>query len=340
MPKILRVLLAVPLILLLVFVSIVSWFGILGGTSLREQTARMEQLRASDAAPVPSGDTHEFDDVTFDRLQVVATHNSYVLRPTWLQTVFIGLVEPEWAPRLQYDHAPLTDQLDAGIRSIELDVRWDGTGFSMEHLPLVANRGVAVDFAMALEEIALWSQRNPGHLPISIMLEVKEDYMFLDPTLEKFDAEAFEALDAVIREQLGALLLAPDDVRGDWPTVGEMRDRVLFYFWENEDVRERYLEGHPGLAGRAVFTSSQTGEAEARFAVVDDPNDPRIRSLVASGVIVRTRGDADLAVDAGIRDAALESGAQIVSTDFPPYWPHETGYTVEVPGGGLWRTLR
>lgn len=341
MPKLLRALIAAPLILLLVLAAIVSWFGILGGDSLRAQATRMEQLRASTDTPQASNDTRAFDDTGFNQLQLVATHNSYVLRPTWLQSVFIGLVEPEWAPRLQYDHAPLTDQLDAGIRSIELDVRWNGSGFTMEHVPLVANRGVAIDFALALEEIQLWSERNPGHLPISIMVEVKEDYMFLDPKLKRFDADAFDALDAVIREQTGDALLAPDEVEGAWPTVGELRDRVLFFFWHNDDVRERYLDERPGLDDRVIFTSAQTGAHDARFAVIDDPADPRIGRFVEAGVIVRTRGDADLVTDPVERDAAFASGAQIISTDFPPYAPQQgTGYAVEFPDGSLVRIIR
>lgn len=340
MKKVLRVVGVVVGAFVLAFAALVSHFAIIGGESVREQAARMQQLRALDAAPASSGDTHEFDELRYNELQVVATHNSYNLAPTWLQTEVIRLVEPGEADALQYAHATLTEQLDAGIRSFELDARWDGERFWSVHVPLVGNRATAPDLALGLEEIALWSARHPDHLPISIMVEVKSDYTYLDPRLRDFDAVAADALDALVAEQLGERLFSPDDLGGAWPTVGELRDRVLLYFGNDEGVRELYLEGHPELAGRSLFTSSKTGAADARFAIVDDPRDPLVAGLLDDGVIVRTRADADLATGAEGRDAALASGSHIISTDFPPSAPQEgTGYEVAFPGGTLVRAV-
>ena len=63
-----------------------------------------------------------------------------------------------------------------------------------------------------------------------------------------------------------------------------------------------------------------------------------IQELVAQGFIVRTRADGDTVEartgDTTKRDAAIESGAQFVSTDYPvPNPDFETGYFVEIPGG-------
>lgn len=341
MKKALRIAGVVVGVLVLAFAALVSHFAIIGGDSVREQAARMEQLRGIEIEPPLVSDTHEFDELRYDELQVVATHNSYNLTPTWLQTEVIRLVEPSEADALQYAHATLTEQLDAGIRSFELDARWDGERFWSVHVPLVGNRATAPDLALGLEEIALWSARNPGHLPLSIMVEVKFDYTFLDPRLQEFDATAADALDALVAEQLGERLFSPDELGdGDWPTVGELRDRVLLYFGNNERVRELSLDGHPGLAGRSIFTSSKTGAADARFAVVDDPRDPLVAELLADGVIVRTRADADLVTGASQRDAAFASGSQIISTDFPPSAPQEgTGYLVAFSGGSLVRAV-
>lgn len=341
MKKVLRIVGIVVGVFVLAFASLVSHFAIIGGDSVREQAARMQELRAQEASPTPAGDTREFDARPYDELQVIATHNSYNLAPTWLQTEVIRLVEPGEADALQYAHATLTEQLDAGIRSFELDARWDGTRFWSVHVPLVGNRATAPDLALGLEEIALWSARNPGHLPLSIMVEIKSDYTFLDPRLQGFDAAAADALDALVATQLGERLFSPDDLAGgDWPTVGELRGRVLLYFGNDERVRELYLDGHPALAGRSLFTSSKTGAPDARFAVVDDPRDPLVAELLADGVIVRTRADADLATGADQRDAALASGSHIISTDFPRSAPQEsTGYEVAFPGGTLVRAV-
>ena len=62
----------------------------------------------------------------------------------------------------------------------------------------------------------------------------------------------------------------------------------------------------------------------------------RIQHLVRSGFLVRTRADADTVEarsgDAARRDAALASGAQYVSTDYPHPEPGLTGYFARLPG--------
>ena len=63
-------------------------------------------------------------------------------------------------------------------------------------------------------------------------------------------------------------------------------------------------------------------------------------TALADGVIVRTRADAELATDPAEREAALASGAQIVSTDYPPSEPQQgTAYLVEFPDGALARAV-
>ena len=61
----------------------------------------------------------------------------------------------------------------------------------------------------------------------------------------------------------------------------------------------------------------------------------QIHQLVAGGYIVRTRADEDgVEARAGDRrrlDAALASGAQLVSSDFPT--PAPSGYVGAIPGG-------
>lgn len=321
-------------VFIIAFSLLVASFTIEGTNSALQQQSRMDALRAT-ASTTPLVEPAIDDDLPYDQLQVVATHNSYNLAPTWLQTQVIGLVEPSEAPALQYNHQTITEQLDAGIRSLELDVRWNGTDFVMSHVPLVGNRATATDFGLALEEIALWSTAHEGHLPISIMVEVKSDYMFLDPSLKAWDGAASDAIDTLVESELGEALFTPDDLDGgDWPTVGELRDRVVLYFGDNEDVHAVYLDGHPQLEGRSIFTSSKTGSDDARFVILDDPTDPAVATALARGVIVRTRADANLVTSAAAYTAALSSGAQIIATDYPPSEPQaETGYTFSFDGG-------
>ncbi|MCF6287331.1 MAG: phosphatidylinositol-specific phospholipase C1-like protein, partial [Candidatus Hydrogenedentes bacterium] len=76
----------------------------------------------------------------------------------------------------------------------------------------------------------------------------------------------------------------------------------------------------------------------AAVYVKNDPTDPEIPSLVRKGYIVRTRADSNLkeaiANDTTRREKAFASGAQLVTTDFPPGEAHEqTGYVVAIEGG-------
>lgn len=113
---------------------------------------------------------------------------------------------------------------------------------------------------------------------------------------------------------------------------------MMFFFSNDESVREAYVAEQSNLTGRSVFTSSQTGADDAVFAVRDDPADVEIASNLAAGMIVRTRADADLATSVTERERALASGAQVVSTDFPPSEPQAgTGYVVQFRGGFLAR---
>src|SRR5439155_10513552 len=102
--------------------------------------------------------------------------------------------------------------------------------------------------------------------------------------------------------------------------------------------RDDYLADHPALAGRVLFTNSDPGDPDGGFVKLNDPMDATIPDVVTAGYFVRTRADGDT-VEARSgnttpRDAALASGAQCVSTDYPEPDPRfGTGYFVAIPGG-------
>jgi hypothetical protein len=91
-----------------------------------------------------------------------------------------------------------------------------------------------------------------------------------------------------------------------------------------------------------LFTNSTPGQPDAAFVEENDPtgdNQARIQDEVRRGYVVRTRADADTAQartgDTTMRDAALSSGAQWVSTDYPTVTDSArfgTGYAVQIPG--------
>jgi hypothetical protein len=61
-------------------------------------------------------------------IQTVGTHNSYK-QPMPAQTMAkIRATNPRMADALDYSHRPLTEQLDAGARQLEIDVNYDPQG--------------------------------------------------------------------------------------------------------------------------------------------------------------------------------------------------------------------
>jgi len=294
---------------------------------------------------VPSAGANRLDDtLRTNQVQVLATHNSYHIQ----QDVPIAS-----SPTTQYTHTPLDQQLDLGVRGFELDVvnAPDGT-FPVMHTPVVDNTSNCTPIAQCLQVTRTWSEAHPGHVPIFILIEPKNDDIdfVIDPTLRRFDAAGVDQLDAIVRKSLGRQLITPDSVRGKaktlraavtgrgWPSLGKTRGKVLVALNTGGAIRDAFLQGHPSLEKRAMFVTAAEQSPAAAVIKVDDPDEARIQALVKQGFIVRTRADADLvearANDVTRRDLALRSGAQIVSTDFEVPVPAIGGdYVVQIPGG-------
>jgi hypothetical protein len=233
----------------------------------------------------------------------------------------------------------------------------DEPGTKVLHVQDVDFETTCFTFVGCLETVRAWSSANRGHLPIFVLVEAKDEAI-IDPLNSgfaipiPFGPEEFRTLDREIRSVFApAQLITPDDVRGNrgtleeavlaggWPTLGDARGRVFFGL-DNADKRLAYADGRPSLEGRILFTSSSPGLPDAAFVKRNDAvgDFDEIRDLVRRGYLVRTRADADTlearSGDTTTRDAALASGAQFVSTDYPVENPDfGTGYAVAIPDG-------
>jgi hypothetical protein len=276
------------------------------------------------------------DDVLrLNHLQCEGTHNSYHVQPT-------EVTAPSWS----YTMAPLAQQLDEqGVRKLEIDVHWDPatSTFNVFHLPRFDAVSTCDTFVQCLTNVRDWSRRHPGHHPVFIQLEPK--------TLPVGDPAArLLALDALDTEILSvfepAEVITPDEVQGaratleqavtedGWPTLGETRGRVLFFFNCSREECLAYANDGTDLAGRVIFADSQEGDAWSAVRIHNTPN-ADARAAVEAGYLVRTFADgiSDLLAD-GSNDleAALASGAHMLSTDVPA--PRDDmDYFVEIPGG-------
>ncbi len=271
-----------------------------------------------------------------NQLQFIGTHNSYHVR-----------AKPSRFASLNYSHAPLDLQLERGVRSVELDLHDRGGTFEVCHIVKIDEGTTCRRLSDGLETVRKWSDAHPGHLPISFLFELKKDGAGFDPRIRKFDAASLDRLDDLLQSVFPAShCIRPDDVRGNaatlregvekhgWPTLAAGRGKVFFILHDEGPLRDAYVKGHPSLRGRVMFVRSDESREDAATLVLDDPRDPEIPRLVSAGYFIRTRADADLHTDRPGKPsrlkAALASGAQIVSTDFPTGEPQAgTGYLVE-----------
>lgn len=223
------------------------------------------------------------DGLKINQIQVLGTHNSYArpVDPTllaWADPIAEKMMQQmtknitkeqaaayqEYHPNLtklseglSYNHPSFDVQLDAGIRSLEIDVYYDPTGNRFNHpasYRALMEKGVKsllpfdstdldkpgfkvlhmADFdfrshyptlKLALRALKDWSDKHPDHLPISIMVEAKDKGIPLFPNSAEvlpFTAKAFDDLDEEVVSVLGRdKLITPDDVRGNYATLKE-----------------------------------------------------------------------------------------------------------------------
>lgn len=283
------------------------------------------------------------DGVKFNEVAYIATHNSYQLQsvPSYqkayrdLETVTFGLINGD-APT--YCSDTLTEQFNVGIRSIELDVETvvngDDVSFICTHSPLIDMTSSCYDFELALEEIKMWSDANPGHLPISIIVEPKE-FFLLENGMRFINLKYANVLDNLIREAFGEKLITPAEMMGEHGSLKEMREaddwmslkdcsgRVAVFFHDTDGVTGRFIKQDETLKSRAMFPMLRYKDRDKSYAsvlIVNKPDDIEKRStelIYEKNLIVRTRVDSFGSYNEEDRRKTLESGAQILSTDYP-----------------------
>jgi len=305
-----------------------------------------------------SAETKNINDIKLNQIQIIGTHNSYHAGLAPSQAHLVEETDPALARALDYKHPPLDVQLSHGARLLELDVWLDKTGGHYAHpkgLEKIAQAGLPSDppfdpqglllrpgykvmhkadvdyrsncqpFVDCLRTIRSWSLAHPRHIPIFIFVENKN---FSGLTTSDFDDLDHEILSVFSPSEI----LQPDQVRGThntleeavtsegWPSLSQTRGKVVFLL-SKQEIRNAYLNGHPSLHRRVMFTNSKPGYPDAAFTVLPESSDPKIPLLVNRGYLVFTRADIDTE-EARVnstkrRDAAFRSGAQLISTDYP-----------------------
>lgn len=215
------------------------------------------------ATPVGEG----FGQYRLNELQFIGSHNSYKKR---FDPSFADAVRPLFPAidALDYGHPPVHEQLNMGIRSLEIDIHYDpdggryntplgiqmikqagktpkpfdpegkldSPGFKVIHHLDFDYRSWHLDFADQLRELRDWSDANPGHLPVIITMNCKEGgpKFFGMTQAARFDTDAFDQLDTLLLDVLGRdKLLVPDDVRSD---AASLEQAVLTRGWPSVEA--------------------------------------------------------------------------------------------------------
>ncbi len=286
-------------------------------------------LAGAPACSNEAGSPYQLDDVLrLNQVQAKGTHNSYHLQPD----------EPV-DPSHFYSHQPLDIQLgQQGVRQFELDLHLHReNGFEVFHLPGgIDSETTCRRLVNCLQIVKNWSDQNRWHMPLLIWLEPKDEemdslYPELEPIAGRYDELEAEILSVWPQERI----LKPDELRRDhqtlpgaigasgWPTLGQLRQKVVFALLDDETHRQNYVGSSSNLAGKLLFVDSTDPEEPwaAFFKINNAQSDfDRIQELVDAGFIVTTNTDGPEQTDEQNQtrlDASLASGAHFLSSDFP-----------------------
>ena len=225
-----------------------------------------------------------------NQVQVIGSHNSY---KSGIEKPLMDLIltQNSEAKGLDYAHIPITQQLDLGLRGLEIDVLYDpeggrfshpkglemlsvqgvepkpynaeamkDPGFKVIHVPDIDFRSHCPTFKECLSDIKVWSQSHSDHLPIIITINPKDSGLD-KPGFAKvlpFDKIVLDALDREILKIFDTdHLITPKQVKGKQKTL---RQAVVDKGW-------------PDLAkarGKVLFVLDAGKELTALYVIGDD----------------------------------------------------------------------
>jgi hypothetical protein len=210
------------------------------------------------------------NDLKINEIQVIGSHNSY--KKAILPEVYHYLAKKDsmnFLPRIQYEHIPVPQQLDLGLRNLEIDVYADSKGGKYAHpkiLDLVQTTDsfdpegkmkkpgykmihiTDIDYQTwyytledCLKDLKKWSDAHPDHTPVFITLEPKDgkaNQFGTEP--EHYTAKLFDELDQELKKYLGKdKIITPDDIRGTYKTLNEA---VLHKNWPKvKEAKGKFL---------------------------------------------------------------------------------------------------
>lgn len=283
------------------------------------------------------------DGVKFNEVAFLGTHNSYQLLATKPKRALMKAIEIISLGKVDYTKATfemdtLTNQLEYGVRNLEIDIETvddgENIGFIVTHAPILDNVTSCYDFAKALEEIKMWSDNNPNHLPISVLIEPKGEVLNIN-NMQNFSLEYANALGETIKSVLGDTLLTPAQMMGDYASFKEMRENDGWLTLEETlgkvmvlmhpcGVTDDYIKQDETIKSQVMFPMlrfQSINETYASFILDNDPQNAFTNNRATidmCNLIVRTRADSHPTFSDERYAYADVCGSQIITTDYPP----------------------
>lgn len=228
--------------------------------------------------------SQQLDELKINEIQVIGSHNSY--KKAILPEVYSYLSQKDTQnslPKIQYEHIPIPEQLDLGLRNLEIDVYADSKGgkyahpkildlvkttepfdpegkmkkpgYKMIHITDIDYQTWYYTLEDCLKDLKKWSDRHPDHDPVFITLEPKDGKANQFGTeSEHYTSQLFDDLDHELKKYLGKeKIITPDDIRGSYKTLNEA---VLNKNWPK--VKE--------AKGKFLFVMDNNGENRDLYA--------------------------------------------------------------------------
>lgn len=209
------------------------------------------------------------------------------------------------------------------------------------------------DFALGLKELKMWSDYNEGHLPIIVLVEPKTSGI---GKFSAMDEEAFKYAFSLMENILGDKLYTPADAIGDYSTFAEMRaandypvvrdltGKFVFLLHESKKKDSFTSLDETLLSQKMFYTAYASSLSKGKsgvyadnvlFVLANEPAETRDTDFaVENNFIVRTRIDLYHIVSAKRLSTALASGANIMTSDYPPTASNRYDYTAYINESG------
>lgn len=321
---------------LILYISLVIVFNTELNGEFKAQAQYIEELRLNPGQRLNESDFVDFDlnnnTLRLNEIQFLATHNSFKKLPSKFVNKPLELFS-NGVKNGYYGYDTLTQQLNKGMRGLELDVTMYDGKFVLSHNAYTDWRTNGVDFALALEEIKIWSDVNAGHIPLNIMIQVRDSWSPFNHKYGAYSFEDFVRLDKLLSSTFtDDGIIKPADVIGDsgtvrqgvedgnWPLISECRGKVFFcILFDKEKNVQNYIDIDPTFAIQRAFIMTSGNKLEDYSAIIhaDDArkDTQMLKDLADKNYILRCRIDEQFDYTVDRYNASIDVGAVILATD-------------------------